>query len=152
RGLALGAGGGALVGALALVGLAGHGRSVTVATAAGLLAGTALCGVLGVAGAAHVQCSARWSRAAQVALWACGPVAAGMGGLARSSDTGRAVALWSGRWGWAVTPAAGVATPRALVALAALAALTAAAAVTAARAFGRCPTERHAVRAQAREG
>jgi len=152
RGLALAAGGGALVGALVLIGLGGHGRSVTAATAAGLIVGTALCGVLGVAGAAHVQCSARWSRAAQVALWACGPVAAGMVVLAHSGAAGRAVVLWSGPWGWAVTPAAGVATPRALVALAALAALTAAAAVTAARAFGWCPTERHAVRAQAREG
>jgi hypothetical protein len=152
RGLALGAGGGALAGALALIGLGGHGRSVTAGTAAGLLAGTALGGALGVAGAAHVQCSARWTRAARIALWACGPVAAGMVVAARAGAGGRAIVLWSGPWGWVVTPAAGVSAPRALGALAALAALAAIAGLTAARAFGTCATERHAVRAQAREG
>jgi hypothetical protein len=58
------------------------------------------------------------------------------------------VLLWSGPWGWAVGPVALAAWP---VALALLALVTAAAAVTVLAVCGRCPTERHVRRAEARQ-
>ena len=151
RGLLAGAGLGGVVGSVALVGLAADGRGVAAGRAIGLCAGVALLGVLGVAGAARVQCSARWSRAIAVALPVSLAAGAALGALASASDAGRQVALWSGPWGWALAPVSGsIAT--ALAALALLAAVTAAAVVAAARGFGPGPTERHAVRAEARSG
>jgi hypothetical protein len=151
RGLVAGAGAGAVLGAVAIVGLAGEGRGIAAWRAAGLDAGVALLGVVGVAGAARVQCSARWSRAIGVALPASVAVGAGLVVLAEASATGRRIALWSGPWGWALQPVAG-STAAAALALALLAALTAVATLAAARGFGPCPTERHAVRAEARSG
>jgi hypothetical protein len=151
RGLVAGATAGAVVGGVALVGLAGDGRGVGAGRAIGFVVGVALLGVLGVAGAARVQCSARWSRAIAVALPASLAVGAALVAVASASDTGRRVALWSGPWGWALAPVSG-STATAVVALTLLTAVTSAAVVAAARGFGPCPTERHAVRAEARSG
>jgi hypothetical protein len=151
RALAAGAGAGAVVGAVALVGLAGEGRGVDAGRAIGLVAGVALLAVLGVAGAGRVQCSARWARAIGLALPASLAVGAGLVAVASASAAGRRAVLWSGPWGWALQPVAGAA-PASLLALALLAAVAALAVAAAARGFEHCPTERHAVRAEARSG
>ena len=110
------------------------------------------CGVLGVAGAARVQCSARWSRAIAVAVPASVALAAALVVVASAGTTGRRVVLWSGPWGWAVQPVAGAGTAASLLALGLLVAAAGAAIAAAARGFAPCPTERHAVRAEARSG
>jgi len=152
RAAVAGAGVGVVVAAVTLVGLAGEGRGVGPGAAAGLALGLALLVVLGVAAAGRVQCSARWSRAAAVAL----PLAVAVGGalvaVARSGHAARTVVLWSGPWGWALQPVVGATTAASVAALAALAAVAAGAVVAAARGFGACPTERHVVRADARAG
>jgi hypothetical protein len=149
--LAAGATAGAVLGALAAVGLSGAPGGVGPAAGAGLVAGCALLGVLGVALAARTQCSARWSRAAGGAAWSVLPVGVALGLIARAGGAGRQIVLWSGPWGWAVQPAAGVPAGRAVAALVLLAATVAAAALGARRAYGTCPTERHVVRAEGRE-
>src|SRR6478736_2199078 len=68
RGLCAGAGVAVVVAGVALVGLAGEGRGIDPWRAAGLVAGLALLGVLGVAGAGRVQCSGRRARAIGIAL------------------------------------------------------------------------------------
>jgi hypothetical protein len=151
RGLGAGAGAATVVAGVALVGLAGEGRGVDAWRAVGLLVGAALLGVLGVAGAGRVQCSARWSRAIAVALPASVAVGAALVVLASAGATGRRVVQWSGPWGWALQPVSG-AVAASLLAVALLAAATVAAVAAAARGFGPCPTERHAVRAEARSG
>jgi hypothetical protein len=152
RALCASAGVAAVVAAVALVGLAGDGRGVDAAPAAGLVAGVALVGLLGVAGAARVQCSARWSRAIAIAVPACVAIGAALVALASAGPTGRRVVLWSGPWGWAVQPVAGAGTGASLLALALLVAVAGVAVAAAARGFEPCPTERHAVRAEARSG
>jgi hypothetical protein len=151
RGLGAGAGAGAVVGGVALVGLAGEGRGIDAGRAIGLVAGVALLGVLGVAGAGRVQCSARWARAIGLALPASLAVGAGLVAVARASAAGRRIVLWSGPWGWALQPVSGTAAAS-LLALALLAGVTALVVAAAARGFEHCPTERHAVRAEARSG
>src|SRR5436305_676979 len=71
--------------------------------------------------------------------------------VASASATGRRIVLWSGPWGWALQPVAGT-TGASLLALALLGSVTALAVAAAARGFEHCPTERHAVRAEARSG
>jgi hypothetical protein len=150
--LAWGALAGAVIGALAVVGLSGGARGVGAAAGAGLIGGCALAGVVAVALAALVQCSARWSRAAGVAAWLAVPVGAALVLMAHAGAAGREVAQWAGPWGWAVQPGAGVPAGRAGAALALLATAAAVAALFARRAYGTCPTERHVVRAAGREG
>jgi hypothetical protein len=152
RALCAAAGAAAVVAAVALVGLAGDGRGVDAAPAAGLVAGLALVGLLGVAGAARVQCSARWSRAVAIAVPACVAIAVALVVVASAGPAGRRVVLWSGPWGWAVQPVAGATTAASLLAFALLAAAAGVAVAAAARGFEPCPTERHAVRAEARSG
>ena len=106
----------AVVGGVALVGLAGEGRGIDAGRAVGLVAGVALLGVLGVAGAGRVQCSARWARAIGLALPASLAVGAGLVAVASASATGRRVVLWSGPWGWALQPVSGT-TAASLLAL-----------------------------------
>jgi hypothetical protein len=151
RALAWGAVAGAVVAAVALVGLAGRGRGVGAGDALGLVLGLALVGTLGVALAGVVQCSARASRAAALALPLSIVAAAGLVAAARSSAGARTAVLWSGPWGWAIQPVAGD-TAAAIGALAGLAVASALAIVAAARALGACPTERHVVRAEAQAG
>jgi hypothetical protein len=150
RALCASAGAGAGVAGVALVGLAGDGRGVDAAPAAGLVAGLALMGVLGVAGAARVQCSARWSRAIAIAVPACAAIGAALVLVASAGATGRRIVLWSGPWGWAVQPVAGATTAASLLALGLLVATAGVAVAAAAQGFEPCPTERHAVRAEAR--
>jgi hypothetical protein len=152
RALCVSAGAAAVVAGVALVGLAGDGRGVEAAPAAGLVAGLALVGLLGVAGAARVQCSARWSRAVAVAVPASVAIGAALVVVASAGATGRGVVLWSGPWGWAVQPVAGAGTAASLLALGLLVAAAGVAIAAAARGFAPCPTERHAVRAEARSG
>jgi hypothetical protein len=152
RALGASAGVGAVVAAVALVGLAGDGRGIDAGPAAGLVAGVALIGVLGVAGAARVQCSARWSRAIAIAFPASVALGAGLVAVASAGDTGRQVVLWSGPWGWAVQPVAGATTAASLLALGLLVVAAIVAVAAAARGFEPCATERHAVRAEARSG
>jgi hypothetical protein len=149
RAVAWGACSGALVAAVTLVGLGGRGRDVEAFEVVGLGVGLALAGVLAVALAGHVQCSARASRAAAVALPLSVVVGAGLVVVARSGA--QAAVLWSGPWGWALQPVAG-STAAAVGALVALALVTALAVLGAARGFGSCPTERHVVRAEAHSG
>jgi hypothetical protein len=141
--------GGVLVAALTLVGLGGRGRGVDAGEVVGLALGLALAAVLGVAAAGRVQCSARASRAAGIALPLSIPVGAGM--IAAAHAGGGTAVLWSGPWGWALQSVTG-GTAAAIGALVALALVTVAAAVASARGFQACPTERHAVRAEAQAG
>jgi hypothetical protein len=151
RAVGWGAVAGALVAAVALVGLGGRGRGVSAGEVFGLVAGLALVAALGVAAAGHVQCSARASRIAGIALPLSVLVGAGLVLAARSSDTARDAILWSGPWGWALQPVTG-GTAAAVGALAALAVVVVAAVAAATRGFGGCPTERHVIRAEASTG
>jgi hypothetical protein len=152
RALAAGAVAGAVAGAIAVVGLSGGADTTAAAAAAELVAGCALAGVLAVALAARTQCSASWSRAAAWAAWLAAPAAVAFALVSQAGATGRAAVLWSGPWGWAVEGAAGEPTGRAAAALVLLAALAAVVAVAARRGYGTCPTERHVIRAEGREG
>jgi hypothetical protein len=147
--LAVGAGVGAVVAAILLVGLAGEGRGVEIAESAGLVLGLAELATLGVAAAWAVQRSARIERYVRLATW---PVVLAGAALAAAAGSERKLALWSGPWGWAVQPAAGGARGAALAGLAALTAVTAAAVAGALRDCGGCSAERHLVRAEARAG
>jgi hypothetical protein len=150
RSLAAGAGAGALVAGALVVGLAGEGRGIAVGRAAGLVAGVAELGVLGVAAAWAVECSARWDRLTRRAIWPAVAVGAGLWALSGAGAGGRAVALWGGPWGWALQP--GTTQPGAAwaAALALLTVLTAAAAALALRGAGNGHAERHLSRAEAR--
>jgi hypothetical protein len=143
---------GAVVAAVALVGLAGDERGVGTAPAAGLAIGLALLVVLGVTTAGRVQCSARWARAATIALPLAVPVGGGLVAAAHAGHGARTAVLWSGPWGWALQPVAGTTTAGSVLALAALGVLVSVTVVASARSFGTCPTERHVVRAEARSG
>ncbi len=151
-GLLGGAGAMVIAGAVVLVGLGGRGRSVALDSALGLLVGLALCGALAVALAWGVECSARASRLLGRLVPVVALVSAGMVVLANSGPVGRELALWSGPWGWATQPVAGVPKERWLAALGLLALTAVAACWIALRHAGTCSTERHAVRAEAREG
>jgi hypothetical protein len=142
---------GLLVAAVTLVGLGGRGRGVDAGEVTGLALGLALVGALAVAGAGHVECSARASRVAGVALPLSVAVGVGMVLAARSGGAARTAVLWSGPWGWAFQPVAG-GTAAAVAALVALAVVAAAAIFGVARGFGGCATERHVVRAEAHAG
>jgi hypothetical protein len=152
RGLVAGAGTGAVVAAVLLIGLAGEGRGVATARVLGFEAGLAEIGVLGVAAAWAVQSSARRERIATRAIWPAVLVAAALAVLARGGGAGRTIALWSGPWGWAVQPATTVTTSEWAAALAVSTAVTAVAAAAAVRGCGHCPAERHMRRAEARAG
>jgi hypothetical protein len=152
RAVAVGAGAGAVVAAVTLVGLGGRGRGVGAGAVAGLVLGVALLAVLGVALAGRVECSARWTRAVGVALPLSLALAVGLEIASGAGHGARTAVLWSGPWGWALQPAAGSSTASAVAALVALALVAVAAVVACARGFGACPTERHAVRAEARSG
>jgi hypothetical protein len=152
RGLVAGAGLGAVLAAIALIGVAGKGRGIAVERAAAFVVALALLGALGVAGAALVQGSARWDRATRRAAWPLALAGAALVVLAaQDGATGRAIARWSGPWGWAIAPlvAPGGAWP---AALALLVVMTIGAAVLALARRGDAPTERHLVRAEARSG
>ncbi|WCB92857.1 hypothetical protein DSM104299_01557 [Baekduia alba] len=152
RGLLVGAGLGAVLAAIALIGVAGDGRGIAVERAAAFVVALALLAVLGVAGAALVQGSARWDRGTRLAAWPLLALGAVLVVLAsHDGSAGRHVALWSGPWGWAIQPLvddAGV-WP---AALALLAGLTAAGVLLALARRGKTPTERHLLRAEARNG
>jgi hypothetical protein len=144
RGIVLGAGGGAVVAGLVLVGIAGDGRGIAADRAAGFVIAIALLAVLGVAAASLVQGSSRWDVATRRAGWPAAALAVALLLVPRDA------ALWSGPWGWAVQPvASGGAWPAAV----GLLALVAAGAVALALALrGACPTERYLLRAEARGG
>jgi hypothetical protein len=141
-----------VAGAVVLVGLGGRGRSVAVDSAAGLLVGLALCGALAVALAWGVQCSARASGLLGRLVPVAALVSVGMVLLSNSGSLGRELALWSGPWGWATQPVGGVPAARWGAALVLLAVTSVAACWIALRNAAACSTERHAVRAEAREG
>lgn len=148
--LAAGALAGAIVAGVVIVGLAGRGRGIPLDDAAGLSAGLAELGVLGVVGAWAVQRSAPWERAARRATWPGILIAAALTAASGAGAARREIALWSGPWGWAVQPAAGRGDAQSLAALLLLTLMTAAAARAAVRGCGDCPTERHLRRAEAR--
>jgi hypothetical protein len=148
--LAGGAAAGALAGGVVIVGLAGHGRGIAVADAAGLAAGLAELGVVGVAGAWAVQGSARWERVARRATWPAVVAAAALAAASNAGAAGREIALWSGPWGWAVQPATGAGDVQSLAALLVLTLVTAVAARAVVRGCGDAPAERHLRRAEAR--
>lgn len=151
RGLAAAAVGAAVIAGLVLVGLAGHGRGIEPARAAGFVAGVAVLGVLGMAMASRVEGSARWDRATRRAGWPVFAVAVGLVALGTSGPAGRRIAVWCGPGGWAVQPAARGAGGWP-VALALLLVVTVAAVALALVRRGACPTERYVVRAEARGG
>lgn len=150
--LAGGAIAGALAAGLVIVGLSGQGRGVGTVAAAGLTVGLAELGALAVTGAWAVQRSARWERTLRRATWVSVLVAAALVAVADAGQVGSRIALWSGPWGWAVQPGAGPDRVEWLAALAMLTLATAVAAAAAVRGAGRCPTERHLVRAEGRAG
>jgi len=148
--LAGGAAAGAIAAGVVIVGLAGGGRGIAAADAAGLALGLAELGILGVAFAWAVESSDRWERAAQRATWPTILAAAGLAAAARAGTAGREIALWSGPWGWGVQPAAGAGDLQSLAALLLLTLATAVAARAAVRGCGHAPAERHLRRAEAR--
>jgi hypothetical protein len=151
RGLLAGAAAAVVLAAIVLIGVAGNGRGIAVQRGGGFVVALALLGLLGIAGASLVQGSARWDRATRMATVPLCAVAAGLVVLGSSGTAGRHAELWSGPWGWALQPlAARAGAWPAAVALVAAAAAAAIAVALARR--GRCSTERHLVRAQAREG
>jgi hypothetical protein len=151
RGLLAGTGAAAVLAGIVVVGVAGHHRGVDAVRAAAFVVAIALLGLLGVAGSSLVAGSARWDRATRRASWPVFVAAAALVVVDSSGSTGRHVALWSGPWGWAVQPlapdAGGWPVALALVALAAAAGVALAVARR-----GRCSTERHMLRAEARGG
>ncbi len=152
RGLIAGTGAAAVVAAIVVVGVAGHHRGVDAERAGAFIVAIALLGLLGVAGASLVAGSARWDRATRRASWPVFVAAVALVAVASGSgSTGRRVALWCGPWGWAVQPLApgADAWPVALALMAVAAALVVALAVAR---RGRCSTERHMLRAEARGG
>jgi hypothetical protein len=153
--LLLAAAGGALAGTLAAgtvcIGLAGEGRGISAARGVGLIVGLAELAVLAVAAAWAVQCSARAERAVMRASWPAIPIAAALAAVADAGPVGRAVAAWSGPWGWAVLPGTGAGEVERLAALGLLTLAAVAATVAMVRAAGNCPTERHLHRAEGRQ-
>ena len=151
RGLVAGTGAAAVVAAIVVVGVAGHDRGVDAERAGAFIVAIALLGLLGVAGASLVAGSARWDRATRRASWPVFVAAAALVVVSGSGSTGRHVALWCGPWGWAVQPLApGAGAWAVAVVLVALAAALVVALAVARR--GRCSTERHMLRAEARGG
>jgi len=150
RGLLAGTGAAAVLAGIVVVGVAGHHRGVDAGRAAAFVVAIALLGLLGVAGASLVAGSATWDRATRRASWPIFLAAAALVVVDASGTTGRHVALWSGPWGWAVQPlASGGTWP---LAMALLAVATAAVVALALARRGRCSTERHMLRAEARGG
>jgi hypothetical protein len=151
RSLLTAAGGAAIVAAVVLIGIAGDDRGIAVPRAAGFIVGVGLLGLFGMAGASLVEGSRQWDRGTRRAAWPIFAVAVGLVVLGGSGATGRHVALWSGPWGWAVLPLVGSsgAWP---AALALLLAVTGGALALALARRGRCSTERHMLRADARGG
>jgi hypothetical protein len=148
--------GGAVAGtglaAIALVGLAGEGRGIDTAKAAGLLVGLAELGTTCVAGAWAVERSQRFERALRRATWPGVLTALGLAVVSGAGSVGREVAFWAGPWGWAMQSNAGVSPSEWIAALFALTALTAVAAGAAIRTCGEASGERHLRRAEARAG
>ena len=109
RSLVLGGLAGALAAGVLIVGLTGAGRHADAVRMLGLGIALGLAGVICVAFAWLVSSRAGVERALRVWSW---PVAALAGalaiGAASGGRVGRAVALWSGPWGWAVQPGAGL--------------------------------------------
>lgn len=107
RALVIGAGVGVIVAGIVLVGLTGHGRSVTVARAFGVVVGIALAGVICVGVAWLVSISGRAERWLRLVRWPAVAVAVGLVLWAvLGGRVGRTVALWSGPWGWTVSAGA----------------------------------------------
>src|SRR4051794_11259543 len=148
--------GGAVVGMLlagvALVGLAGQARGVPPDRVAGLVIGVATLGVLGVGAGWAVERWGRCEAALSRAAWPAVLVAAAAAAAATAGDAGRRILLWSGPWGWAAQPGAGVDRVEWLPALVLLTIVSAAAARATLRRGGDCPTERHVRRAEGRAG
>jgi hypothetical protein len=150
RGIGYGAAGTALAGATALVGVAGNGRGIDPERGAGFVVAALALGTLGMAGASLVQGSKRWDRATRRATWPLIGAAAGLVALGSSGAAALHAALWIGPWGWAVEPlAGGRAWP---VAVALLLVLSGAAVAFAFARRGASSTERHLLRAEARDG
>jgi hypothetical protein len=141
---------GALVAGVVIIGLAGEGRGIPPARAAGLVVGLGELAMLGVAAAWAVERSARWERVAWRAAWPGVLMAAALAAVSDAGRAGREIALWSGPWGWAVQPGAGVPDGEWAAALVLLTVATAAAATAAVRDSGGAPAERHLRRAEAR--
>jgi hypothetical protein len=148
--LAGGAAAGAVAAAAAIVGLTGEGRGVETGQAAGLTVGLAELGVLAVAAAWAVQRSARCERGVRLVTWPAVLVAVAVAAASGAGQVGRSIVLWSGPWGWAVAPGAGVGLGEWVAALSALTLVTAASAVAAVWNCGDCPAERHMRRAEGR--
>jgi hypothetical protein len=151
RGLLAGTGVALVVAAIVVVGVAGHHRGVDAGRAGAFIVAIGLLGLLGVAGASLVAGSARWDRATRRASWPVFAAAAALVVVSASGSTGRHVALWCGPWGWAVQPLAPGADAWPL-ALALLALAATGGVVLALARRGRCSTERHMLRAEARGG
>jgi hypothetical protein len=143
---------GVVAAAVVLVGLAADGRGVEPGRAAGLVAGLAELGVLGVTAAWAVQQSVRSERTVRRLIWPVIVAAAGLVLVAEhGGDAGRTLAVWSGPWGWAVAPGAGNAADW-RIAIGLLTVATAAAIAAAVRHAGDCSFERHLRRAEGRQG
>lgn len=151
RALSIGAGVGVLVAGIVLVGLTGHRREVPVARAFGFVVGIGLAGVICVALAWIVSISARAERRLRIVRW---PAVAVAGGLVLwavlGGRVGRTAALWSGPWGWAVSPGAGGSDAGWIARLACTAVATGVVVAVAWARRGTGETERFARRAEGR--
>ncbi|MCW3015673.1 MAG: hypothetical protein JWO02_2765 [Solirubrobacterales bacterium] len=147
--LAAGALVGAVLGSIAVIGLAGHGRGIAAPRAVGLVGGLAAVGVIAVAAAWSVQSSDGVERSLGPLTWLALAAAVALGTLGDQHPGVLSAELWSGPWGWATAPVRASQWPLALLLLGATAVLAAAAALVR---CGRCPTERHLRRAEARAG
>lgn len=149
RALAAAALGAAVAAGIVVVGLAGRGHHVGAARAADLVGGMSLVGVLAAVAAFAVSTDRRCERALR-RLTIPAAIAAGalvlIAGLAGSA--GRAIAVWSGPWGWALQAGAGSGTRSCVAATAALAAVVILSTAVAWRRRGSGETERFLRRSQ----
>jgi hypothetical protein len=152
RTLALGAAAGVLMAGVVSVGLADEGRHVHTSTVAGLATGLGELGVLAMCAGWAVERSSRWERGVRRGTGLAVIALAAMFLAARTSGAGRAVALWSGPWGWAVQAAAGRSVAESWSALTALTVLTVVCTSVTLRDAGNMPTERHTRRSEGRAG
>jgi ABC-2 type transport system ATP-binding protein len=150
--LAGGAVAGTVLAAVVLVGLAGKGRGIDTADAAGLIVGLTELGTICVVGAWAVERSKRFERASRRVTWPGMLTALGLAVVSGAGSVGREVAFWAGPWGWALQSDTGVDFAHWVAALLALTALTAVAAGAALRTCGEASGERHLRRAEARAG
>jgi hypothetical protein len=132
-----------------VVGLTGRGHQVSGTRALDLVIGVALMGILAATVAFAVSINGRCERVLRALTPPVALAAAGLAVVAAlTGSTGRAIALWSGPWGWAVQAGAGSRTGWCAAATAALGAVVTVSILLAWRRRGSGETERYLRRSQ----